>query len=243
MQSVQKRMLNLSLYWNKIVFLENRESYLSKKDELPAAILKKLVVPKEVYEVMDKRRNVVVEEFKKKGLLLLDVKKRLSSRLLVGSGTPSILEVGLTLSRNYGLPIVPSTSLKGAFRHYCEDNGILSENELVDVFGTTNQSGGLVFLDAFPTEEVRFGLDVVANHFQPYYMNGEVPNDWYDPVPVKYVTVTSGVYRFTVLIEPTLKKEMREDLKRKLQGAFLDMLRVYGIGAKTNYGYGRFLDD
>ncbi|WP_158005825.1 type III-B CRISPR module RAMP protein Cmr6 [Fervidobacterium thailandense] len=214
---------------------------------MPGIVIEKFVLSrdifKEVYEVMNKRRDMVVEEFKRKGLLLLDVKKKLSSRLLVGSGAPSILEVGLTLSRNYGLPIVPSSSLKGTFRHYCEDSGILNETELLNVFGTTDQGGGLVFLDAFPTGEVKFGLDVVANHFQPYYMNGEVPNDWYDPVPVKYVTVTSGTYRFTVLIEPTLKKELNEELKVKLKNAFLEMLKVYGVGAKTNYGYGRFLED
>lgn len=43
---------------------------------------------------------------------------RLTSRLLVGHGNASPTEVGLTLHRTWGVPIVPGSALKGLLAHY-----------------------------------------------------------------------------------------------------------------------------
>lgn len=94
--------------------------------------------------------------------------------MLVGSGSPSILEVGMTFSRNYGVPIIPSSALKGkgCFSHYCAEKDIFSREEFKDIFGEDlgsnpeNARGNVVFLDAFSTSKVEFGLDVVNNLFK-----------------------------------------------------------------------------
>ena len=44
----------------------------------------------------------------------------LASRLLVGHGNPSPLEVGLTVHRTWGVPIVSGSALKGLLSHYVD---------------------------------------------------------------------------------------------------------------------------
>jgi CRISPR-associated protein Cmr6 len=45
---------------------------------------------------------------------------RATSRLLVGHGNPSPTEVGLTLHRTWGVPVIPGSSLKGLLASYVE---------------------------------------------------------------------------------------------------------------------------
>ncbi len=94
-----------------------------------------------------------------------------------------------------------------------------------------------MFLDAIP-EKYRIGVDIVNNHFQPYYMKEDKPpNDWYNPNPVTYLVVEEGSrFRFTILST----NKIADDLKSEVKKEFLNFLRDYGIGAKTSYGYGLF---
>ena len=43
-----------------------------------------------------------------------------SSRLIVGLGLENVLEAGIRLHHNYGLPIIPGSALKGLATHYCD---------------------------------------------------------------------------------------------------------------------------
>ncbi|WP_041081254.1 type III-B CRISPR module RAMP protein Cmr6 [Thermotoga profunda] len=234
---------NLSLYWDKYTFIQFKSDFLGeKKQEIPFKILEK--VEKTDINIainhLKERRDNLKEKFKDK--VILDLELELNGRLLVGSGSPSMLEVGMTFSRNYGVPIIPSSALKGCFSHYCFKEGIFSDEDFKVIFGedlsseSENNRGNVIFLDAFPTSKVEFGLDVVNNHFQRYYINGEIPNDWYNPVPVTYLTITNGVFRFTAISIDKISSE----LSSKIKAAFKEMLSNYGIGSKTNYGYGRF---
>ena len=59
---------------------------------------------------------------------------RFASRLLVGSGTPSATEVGLTLHHTWGVPFIPGSALKGLLNHYVDavygpDPGSGAEND------------------------------------------------------------------------------------------------------------------
>lgn len=45
-------------------------------------------------------------------------KVRAKSRLLVGHGNPAPTEVGLTLHRTWGVPMIPGSALKGLLAHY-----------------------------------------------------------------------------------------------------------------------------
>lgn len=232
---------NFSLYWDKYTFMLD---YLKDGDreKITAKILEKIrkTYTGEVMLYMKEQRDYLKEKLKDR--VIFDIELELDGRLLVGSGSPSILEVGMTFSRNYGVPIIPSSALKGCFSHYCFEKKIFSKEEYKTIFGQDisqdpeNVCGSVLFLDAFPTSGLKFGLDVVNNHFQRYYMDGEIPNDWYNPVPVVYLTVTEGVFRFTVISIDKISSE----LSSKIKTSFVDMISSYGIGSKTNYGYGRF---
>ena len=46
-------------------------------------------------------------------------KMQTSSRLIIGLGSASVLETGLTLHHTYGIPYIPGSALKGLAAHYC----------------------------------------------------------------------------------------------------------------------------
>ena len=227
---------NLSLFWNKLAF----RSLNVNSPTLPFQMLERVqrIETKDLIMEANKRRD----ELLRSTSVVFDVEMRLKGRLLVGVGNASIIEVGMTFSRNYGFPIIPSSSLKGCFSMYLREIAGYDKKKIKDLFGEDvsgddHIQGRLVFLDAIPVEKVTFSLDIVNNHFVPYYSReSPPPNDWYNPVPVVYIVVAGGKFRFTVIEEGGLSVEE----KTELQKHFIEMLKWHGLGAKTNYGYGRF---
>lgn len=186
------------------------------------------------------RRDRLIKQLRKNVIIHKEMK--LLHRMLIGSGNPSFSEVGFTFSRNYGIPIIPSSALKGVFSHFVQEeiekDNIIRKN-FKDLFGTGTDNnhikGNLLFLDAFPTSYT-IGIDIVNNHFQPYYTGNKAPNDWYNPVPVQYLVVESGTFVFSLLAE----EDIDENTKNEIKKAFLECASNFGIGSKTSYGYGLF---
>jgi len=145
------------------------------------------------------------------------------------------------------------------------------------VFGTTEHGGHVVFFDAIPSsrELPRLDLDIMNPHYPKYYEETGQPSpktppaNWQSPVPVKFLTVASGVeFRFAVgwrsapmdvtPLEALPEKAQKE--WRWFKGAtvpaaekqnpvllqarkWLELgLRDLGAGGKTNAGYGYFID-
>ncbi len=196
---------------------------------------------KSIQSLMD-RRERIIKSFRK----TFDQELQTKKYLMVGSGCPSIFDNGFTLMRNYGIPYIPASAFKGAFSHYVkqeleEDNPVRRNHKLL--FGTgeddDNIRGKLIFLDVIP-RSYSLGIDIINNHFQPYYgdeKNEKAPNDYYDPVPVQYLVIDSGsIFRFTVLDSGEIEDSLRGEVEREL----LDFLGEFGLGAKTSYGYGLF---
>lgn len=250
LRNVPKASKNLGLFWDKYSFVKHKSYFIDKnsKDQNLAPALfgelqKALEKVKEASNILKFRRNLVVNGSN----VVLDLEANLNTRLLVGSGNSSPTEVGMTFSRNYGVPVIPGSALKGCFSHYLKERGDIFDADFRELFGEElngssedNVRGSLIFLDAIPLE-LKLGLDIVNNHFQPYYMEKQhPPNDWYNPVPVMYLVVESGRFRFTILADKNNGKRLSSGLKKKLSEEFRNMLKTYGIGAKTNYGYGRF---
>jgi len=223
---------NLSLYWDKYCFSSfNKEKWI---DEILCTI-KGIRDLEEEMSILRERRERVVRERR----TVVDLKMRLKEKLLVGSGAPSPVEVGITLSRNYGLPVIPGSSIKGTFASFLYENG--EWEEFSYIFGDEEKEGMLVFLDAIPVSDLEFSVDIINPHFQRYYMGEDLPpNDWYEPVPIRYVVVGSGIFWFTVLEDP--ERPIGSSEKKNIRERFIEMLKTYGLGAKTNYGYGRFDD-
>lgn len=238
----EKKTNNLSLYFNRFSF-----GTVEKDQKRLASMLldnmRDVTLPVNWIDQLKERRNRVVKEFKeKRDFSVIDFEATAKSRYLVGTGSPSPYEVGFFFSRNYGLPVIPGTSLKGSFHHFLVEE----ETESAKIHrwmgtgteGEEGQKGSLIFLDALPVHSVTLELDLINNHFPEYYGDKkEPPNDIYDPVPVFYMVVAPHTkLRFTVLIQEKISKDEGKEIKE----SFMQMLAFKGIGAKTAYGYGRF---
>lgn len=171
---------------------------------------------------------------------------RVNWRLVVGLGQESVYETSITLHRNYSVPIVPGSAVKGLVHHYVENYKSLSINEINEIFGTQNKKGTVIFFDALPIIEQNkefIVLDVMNVHYKPYYEASEkelkenkekAPGDWHSPVPIFFLAVEKGIkFRFCIASKsPDLAEKAMELLK--------EALKEMGIGAKTSAGYGYF---
>ena len=118
----------------------------------------------------------------------------------------------------------------------------LKPDEFVKVFGTQDQKGNVIFMDAYPVDwsempdKKLFRIDVMNPHYGPYYESPDKnpPADWYNPVPVFYLTVNKDVeYRFIIASKD-------KGLLRTEKEWFEFALENIGVGAKGNQGYGVF---
>ncbi|GEM_PF-2263985 len=118
-----------------------------------------------------------------------------------------------------------------------------------EIFGTQDKKGKVIFMDAYPVnwdndpDKKLFRLDVMNPHYGPYYSNEGwdkkekrpvPPGDWYNPIPIFYLTVNVGVkYRFILAGKDNGLLKIAENW---LKFALTEI----GIGAKGNQGYGVF---
>lgn len=178
-------------------------------------------------------------------------------RIVIGLGGENVLETGLTLHHTYGTPMIPGTALKGLASHYCDQVWGLADPGFKRwkkgesggeyhkaIFGATDDSGHMIFYDAWITPETlceSLQLDVMTPHHGDYYSDktGRVaPTDFDDPNPVTFLSVT-GSFHVAVSCDVT---EKDGELWAKLAFDLLaEALREWGIGGKTNAGYGRLI--
>lgn len=232
---------NNSLYFNK--FLIQKEITERNKETIFNDCVRTFPNnTRELGKYKDRMQSVFM---KQKGLTTIVNKEfELKTYLLVGAGNSSAYDVGMTLSRNYGFPVIPGQAIKGAFSHYIyeelDDDSILNER-YKELFGTDSDGdhirGGLIFTEAYPISYT-MGIDIVNNHFQSYYMKeNKPPNDWYVPIPVTYLVVDSGSkFMFNIFFQGNIEKNLKEEVSNE----FSNFLRDYGLGSKTAYSYGMF---
>ncbi|WP_299228636.1 type III-B CRISPR module RAMP protein Cmr6 [Sulfurihydrogenibium sp.] len=178
------------------------------------------------------------------------------SRLIVGLGGGSALEVSIKLHFIYGFPYIPSSAIKGVLRAYkilekvnfdfekyskFEDkieSGDRKDKEIgafVRVFGNQQYKGDLIILDAIPEKFPILEEDIMNPHYPKYYNDKEPPTDDQNPVPIKFLTVAKGEkFNFYFKNSQVYKEAFETDLKQDLIKAF----NYLGIGAKTGIGYG-----
>lgn len=163
------------------------------------------------------------------------------SKVILGSGNASSIEVGLNLNKPWGVPYISGSSIKGAIASYLRRTGTMSEEsaDYVNIFGgaynNEKYSGSVVFNDAwlyFDTD-TWFVKDIINPHYQKYYKGDGMPNGMDNAVPVKTLALDSGLSFFVSMQGP---RELLEYLKNVMEKAFEEV----GIGAKTAVGYGRF---
>lgn len=175
----------------------------------------------------------------------------LENRMVIGLTGNGVLETGCSLSRNYGMPYIPGSSIKGVVRAFAHRRLKKHAPEICELLGSddpdklTPQSALVTFHDAWwipQGNKKPFVLDIVTTHHQDYY-NGksEKPSDKDSPIPKakpsdkdspipnhllgvqgSFLFVLEGASEHTSLCATLLKKALQGD----------------GIGAKTAAGYG-----
>ncbi len=155
-------------------------------------------------------------------------------RLIVGLGSGHVAETGMTLHHIYGIPYIPGSAVKGVLSHYVEDEDKLK----IKIFGDENNEGDVIFMDAFPVNNVNFTMDIMNPHYPEYYSGEKYPGDWENPKPIKFLTVEKTIFRFIFLSnKPGYLDKILKWIK--------EVFEYKGIGAKTAVGYGYFnnIDD
>jgi CRISPR-associated protein Cmr6 len=158
-------------------------------------------------------------------------------RLLLGSATHNILDVGLILHPLYGVPIVPASAIKGLVRRYAEavdDAPTDLVTRLLGVGGEEAEQGELIFLEGVPTAPPRLERDVTNPHFGAYYTGSSAPVELVNPRPFFFLAVgQNSRYAFGVASrsrDASCVEQGADWLRRGLQ--------EIGLGAKTSAGYG-----
>nr|BBH92688.1 hypothetical protein KTA_08870 [Thermogemmatispora argillosa] len=176
-------------------------------------------------------------------------------RMVVGLGGNSVLETDLTLHRNYSLPIIPGSALKGLTHSYADQEDwevtVLDEQgqprqrkkaeaDLPRIFGSSGQAGSVIFFDAIPRNgQATLTLDVMTPHYPDYYQKDNTPpsNDQ-QPIPITFLTVTKTTFVFAIAPRTP---QLEDQADAALALALLKQALVdYGVGGKTSAGYGYF---
>jgi CRISPR-associated protein Cmr6 len=181
-------------------------------------------------------------------------------RLVVGLGASNVIETGLTLNHIYGVPIIPGSSLKGLAAHYCSEVWGASEQKFCGptrddngkitapageyhnfIFGSTEDAGCMVFHDAWITPgSLRDALvrDVMTPHHSDYYMQQCAPTDFEDPTPVTFLSV-HGDFEIHVICDADGSRTEKDRWEEIALELIKRAIEEWGVGGKTNLGYGR----
>lgn len=187
----------------------------------------------------------------------LTFKATLISPLVTGIGNAHPCEVGMTFDHSLGIPYIPASSIKGIvrFAHTLSLVDEAYEKNIVDeegwfddeadwtkiptIFGISQDNGRrgkVIFLDAYPEKVPDLHVDIMNPHYTPYYSECEPPADYYNPIPIKFLTVAEKTtFIFRVLID-----KKASDIEQEVSRAIKNSLEKEGVGAKTAVGYGRF---
>ena len=166
---------------------------------------------------------------------------QLENRLLIGMGASGPLETNITLSRPYGMPMIPGSALKGAARALAD--AVVDREVRTIVFGQQGhgeeefESGYLVFHDAWwiPGSAAHALTPEVTTPHHPAYYQGKSmeATDFDSPIPVPQIAA-HGAFLF-VIEGVAAWAEFGLAILR-------DALKDRGIGAAKSAGYGYFIE-
>ena len=229
------------------VAVKDKKNHPDARRDLFEAMCKSLDQSKEIYRAAYERQESMFKDLKSKGLFST------AGRLIIGLGGENVLETGLTLNHTYGAPMVPGAALKGLAAHYCHQAwGAVDDNDQFKlggeyhrtIFGTPKDSGHIIFHDAWITPETMaksLQPDVMTPHHGDYYSDetGKTPpTDFDDPNPVTFLSVV-GTFHLAVSCDvPGKEGQKWANLVFEMLS---DALNDWGIGGKTNAGYGRLV--
>ena len=241
--------LNLSLFFDKYILWKDingkREAKLQnqqvfKKDSTGKSGFKGIVpnwaIPKTEYDNYFRRLNSLKETLRAQGYFCQDFSAKILWRLVVDLGAESVYETSINLHRNYSVPIIPGSAVKGCTKaHMLRENDGKESRLIKEIFGDSKQKGSVIFFDALPDKIPRdfLKLDVMNVHYPKYYQEGKTPGDWMEPNPIIFLAIENAEYQFS-----TASKNA--NLAKDASTALKEAIKEMGIGAKTSAGYGYF---
>ncbi|WP_107667200.1 RAMP superfamily CRISPR-associated protein [Cyanothece sp. BG0011] len=161
----------------------------------------------------------------------INFKVNFNWRVRVG-GNRGFLELLLPVFHPvFGIPYIPSSTLKGAARSWAKKQGNQEiENLLGTLEGNKTITAKVEFLDAFPVNPC-LGIDVATPQWE--WKDNEV---FYNPNPHALLTMEKP--QVLIGLRPTSQgnKEQVETVKKWLENALKT-----GIGSRVSSGYGRSL--
>jgi CRISPR-associated protein Cmr6 len=227
------------------VAVKDKKRHPEARRKLFEAMCQSLTPSNEIYQAAYERQESTFVDIGSKGFFRID------GRMVIGLGGENVLEAGLTLNHMYGTPIIPGTTLKGLAAHYCHQAWGATDNRFKmggeyhrAIFGTSEDSGHIIFYDAWITPETlnsSIQPDVMTPHHGDYYSaeKGNIPpTDFDDPNPVTFLSV---VGTFQVAVSCDVQGPEGLEWSNLVFGLLSDALREWGIGGKTNAGYGRLI--
>lgn len=157
--------------------------------------------------------------------------------LLVGSGYnhPKLKEnnddfqLGFFFDHTTGLPIISGSSIKGVLRSVFKHKEFMKDIYSKELDESIFEDNKTIFYDAFIVrtehqDKKIFGSDYITAHF-----SDEVDGAFKSPNPIKFLKVLPEV---TFRFQFSCDDEYRE--------LFKSILLDFGVGAKSNVGYGKF---
>ncbi len=231
----------------RVAVKDEEKNHPIARKNLFAAMCQSLEQSEVIYGAAYKRQETAFKDLKSRGNF------KTAGRLIIGLGGDNVLETGLTLHHTYGTPIIPGTALKGLAAHYCnqtwgvaDDSGRfkLGGEYHKTIFGTTDDSGHIIFHDAWVTpQSLKDSLqaDVMTPHHGEYYSDEKgmtPPTDFDDPKPVPFLSV---VGTFHVAVSCDVPGKEGQKWAKLAFDLLSEALREWGIGGKTNAGYGRLV--
>lgn len=174
---------------------------------------------------------------------------KVDGRLFIGSGGASVLETAITLSRTYGIPVIPGSAVKGLARAYADTQTALTPAHKAILFGNDSDdpkqadAGYIIFHDAWwipedgENSKAPLAAEVVTVHHPDYYgTGGNVTNasDFDSPTPTQHIAAR-GSFLFALQCADNDWAEYAMNLLKTA-------LQHWGIGGKTAAGYGRFIE-
>lgn len=166
------------------------------------------------FELLQRKQKNSIESIF--GPFYIQIKKKIQWRLIHGLGGVSVYETGITLHHIYGIPFIPSSSIKGITRNWIIQNCFFAKikdlesekagedaeklamkNDLFTyLFGADDNAldgkakrGHITFFDAYPEQPPVLEPDIINVHYPDYYGKGKAPTDSQNPNPVPFLTI------------------------------------------------------
>lgn len=160
-------------------------------------------------------------------------------------GVESEFKLGMHFDHTSGMPIIYGSSVKGVLREYfydvCEEED--AKGIKADIFGSDDKNKATytksnykrdIFFDAVIIEANDSRKILAPDAITPH-TDGPLKN----PKPITFVKIASGcTLEFRFHLEDSMVNDRIISKEQKLDW-FKEILTTYGIGAKTNVGYGQ----